>query len=277
MSPAMRQNPVFIPGSAGETFGHVLRTRTAGRFLFRESRYDAALALPSHYHPRPYFTYVVDGSIHERRGHAEQFHPAGSLHFHPPGEPHESRMDAAGTTCLSIVLETDLPVGLELLPPAGAIPLPIAALARRCLRELHAADAAAELALEAAALEMVATLVRAGTPRGRRPPEWLGPVCDYLHARALDRIRLADLAAVAGIHEVHLVRAFRAHLGVTPGAYLRGLRIEHARRALARTDAPLADIALEAGFSSQAHFTRVFHRLAGVTPAAFRRARRRGA
>jgi AraC family transcriptional regulator len=181
-------------------------------------------------------------------------------------------MGEAGSTCMSIVLASELPDGLPQPSADSAIPPPIAWLARRCLRELHAHDSAAELALEAAALELIAKLARCVVPGGRRSPEWLDRVRDYLHAHALDRVRLADLAAVAGVHEVHVVRAFRTHVGVTPGTYVRELRVEHARRALANTDTPLAEIALEAGFSSQAHFTRVFHRLAGITPGAFRRA-----
>ena len=57
------------------------------------------------------------------------------------------------------------------------------------------------------------------------------------------------------------------------GSYLRRLRVEHARLGLIESDLPIAELALAAGFSSQAHFTRVFRRLVGTTPAAYRRGR----
>ena len=56
------------------------------------------------------------------------------------------------------------------------------------------------------------------------------------------------------------------------GTTLRRLRLEQARRSLARDpDCTLADAALQAGFADQSHFTRHFRRLFGVTPGAYRR------
>lgn len=269
--------PRFISGSAGETFGRVLHARRAGRFLFRESRYVPALHMPPHYHPRPYFTYVADGHIRERVAGEEQHYGAGSVHFHAAGVPHTVWLGAGGATCLSIVLAGDFPEGVTKTSAVrnGAAWPATARLAGRCHRELRATDTASDLALEALALEMLATLMRRGAPRERGVPAWLNATRDHLRAHRLEPVRLADLSAVAGVHEVHLVRAFRRHFGITPAAYLRGLRIDHARQALAESDAPIADLALAAGFSSQSHFTRVFHRLTGATPAAYRRERSR--
>ena len=66
---------------------------------------------------------------------------------------------------------------------------------------------------------------------------------------------------VAGVHRAHLVRAFRARFGISVGAYVRRERIRWAARALRNSDAPIAEIALQAGFADQSHFTRTF-----VTP-----------
>jgi AraC family transcriptional regulator len=271
--------PLFIPGSAGEQFGQVLRTRHAGQFLLRESRYRAALRMPMHFHPRAYLSFVVRGSLREHTGRQDHQYETGSLHFHPAGDPHADSMGEVGATCLSIVPlgQAEARLGRAVLPPPpGVAPFSLGLIAGRCHRELRATDSASDLALEALALELVARLLRSPPPRERRMPAWLLEVRDYLHAHAHERIWLAELSALAGVHEAHLVRAFRCHLGATPGAYVRGLRIDHARRALLGSEAPIADLALAAGFSSQAHFTRVFHRLVGATPAAYRRAHGRG-
>lgn len=271
----MTSTPLFIPGSAGEHFGRVLHTRRAGRFLFRESRYGPSLRMPLHYHPRAYFSYVTGGGIHERGAHSEREYDAGSLHFHPAGEPHSGRLGAEGATCLSIILagEFDEPFARLAIAPMGPAWAEAARLARRCHGEVRARDSASDLALEALALEMLATLLRGPLAPETAAPRWLLQVRDHLHARFLDRVRLAELAALAGIHEVHLVRAFRRRFGTTPGGYLRRLRVEHACRALLDSDTPIAELALASGFSSQAHLTRVFHRLVGTTPAAYRRER----
>ena len=88
----------------------------------------------------------------------------------------------------------------------------------------------------------------------------------------VDGVR-AELAALAEVHPVSVVRAFRRHTGLTPGAYVRRLRLEAAARALLAGGEPIAQVALEAGFASQAHFTRAFSAHFGRPPGAFRRER----
>ena len=53
---------------------------------------------------------------------------------------------------------------------------------------------------------------------------------------------------------------------MTAGVYLREIRVQRAADALVRSSAPLAQIALDAGFADQSHFTRVFRTAYGVTP-----------
>ena len=58
-------------------------------------------------------------------------------------------------------------------------------------------------------------------------------------------LRLADLAADAGVDPADLSRAFTAHFGVPPGEYLRASRVAEVRRLLLETRAPLARIAVD--------------------------------
>jgi AraC family transcriptional regulator len=83
------------------------------------------------------------------------------------------------------------------------------------------------------------------------------------------------LASAVGVHPVHLARSFREAHGASVGEYLRRLRVEFAQREVLRTDAPLSEIALSAGFCDQSHFGRTFKRHTGVTPAQARAARAR--
>jgi AraC family transcriptional regulator len=72
------------------------------------------------------------------------------------------------------------------------------------------------------------------------------------------------------VHPTHLAREFRRHCRCPPGEYVRGLRLEQARRELATSETPLAQIAVTAGLSDHGHFCRAFKRHMGLTPTEFR-------
>ncbi len=81
---------------------------------------------------------------------------------------------------------------------------------------------------------------------------------------------MSDMAEVAGLGYHHFFRAFKQSMGASPNQYILERRIERAKLLLATTDAPIAEIALRVGFSSQSHFTATFGRLVGATPRTFR-------
>jgi AraC family transcriptional regulator len=98
-------------------------------------------------------------------------------------------------------------------------------------------------------------------------------ILDFVAERFGEAITVDDMARVAGLSAAHFSRLFREVLGHPPYQFLMDYRVEQARRMLSAPDHGLADIALCCGFSDQAHFTRIFKRLTGTTPLAFRRAR----
>jgi AraC family transcriptional regulator len=96
--------------------------------------------------------------------------------------------------------------------------------------------------------------------------------------RIIERMRsfssdlsLQALANESGYSRVHFVRMFRAATGYSPHNYLLNLRLEQARELLKNPSLSLIDIALECGFSSHSHMSRLFHKSVGVTPSAYRR------
>ena len=79
------------------------------------------------------------------------------------------------------------------------------------------------------------------------------------------------LAKESGYSRVHFLRMFRAATGYPPHNYLLNLRVERARELLANPTLSLTDIALECGFSSHSHLSRVFRQVLGATPSEYRR------
>jgi transcriptional regulator GlxA family with amidase domain len=95
----------------------------------------------------------------------------------------------------------------------------------------------------------------------------------HLQDRWDQPVALAELAGVAGLSRFELIRRFRAQNGLTPHAYQRDLRIDHAR-AMLGDGMPAAAVAAACGFADQPHLSRVFKRLVGVPPGAYARAAR---
>lgn len=101
--------------------------------------------------------------------------------------------------------------------------------------------------------------------------EALGRVVDHIETHLHEPVRVPELAAVAGCSVDTLERRVRRAFRRTPGQLVLTARIDRARELLRGSDS-LADIAIACGFSDQAAFSRTFARLAGQTPAAYRRA-----
>lgn len=82
---------------------------------------------------------------------------------------------------------------------------------------------------------------------------------------------LEQLAEVAGLSKYHFLRQFSQVVGMTPGAYLRTLRLCHAARKLRTTDMPILEVALSVGFADHPSFSRAFARYMGMTPSEYQR------
>jgi AraC-like DNA-binding protein len=78
------------------------------------------------------------------------------------------------------------------------------------------------------------------------------------------------VAAQAGLSVDHFGRIFRAALQMSPMQYLQAVRIEHSRFLLHHTRLTIGEIANETGFRDPYYFSRVFHKVVGVSPREYR-------
>jgi AraC family transcriptional regulator len=98
-------------------------------------------------------------------------------------------------------------------------------------------------------------------------------VLAHIEANLGTPIRNSDLAAVARLSTFHFNVAFRNSVGESPHGFVIRRRVERAQGLMLSTSRPLSDIAGECGLADQAHLTRLFRRIVGESPAAWRRAR----
>ena len=94
---------------------------------------------------------------------------------------------------------------------------------------------------------------------------------EIIEANLNGEVPLAQLARECGLSTGHFSRAFKNTVGIPPHQWLLHRRIENAMRLLRNRQFSLPEVALTCGFSDQSHFTRVFTRLSGTSPGAWRR------
>jgi AraC family transcriptional regulator len=124
-------------------------------------------------------------------------------------------------------------------------------------------------------LEQATRLLR-GAQSSALVPGGLAPwqmrmVREHILAHLAAPLSVRDLAAVARLSHRHFARAFKASFGMAPHAFVMRRRVERAKAMILDSGLPLSEVALACGFSDQSHLTRLFSRVAGVTPAAWRR------
>ena len=95
---------------------------------------------------------------------------------------------------------------------------------------------------------------------------------EYIDTFLEAELTVEQMAAEVGISPFYFARLFRSSFGVTPHRYVLQMRIDRASRLLlhASGERTIADIAFATGFASQAHFTSVFKRHVGCSPARWR-------
>ncbi|MCV3765844.1 helix-turn-helix transcriptional regulator [Rhizobium sp. TRM95796] len=107
--------------------------------------------------------------------------------------------------------------------------------------------------------------------RGGLAPWQVSRVRRHIDEELTGRINIDDLAQITRLSTSYFSAAFRASFGTSPHDYICRRRIDHAKQLMLTTDTPLCEIALDCGFADQSHLCRVFRRVTGQTPAAWRR------
>jgi AraC family transcriptional regulator len=259
--------------------------------------FEAPAIIPQHVE----ICLVIDGNedgLVRRTGtgfRQEAVPKSGSIWLSPAGVGKEIGITAPIAQTLHLYLPTALFDRLKedfSLPcaPAHSIRLAVGIdddvidhVGRSILCELRSETAASRMYVETASLMLAARLLRkhcdSGTcapldsSSGKLDQGRLRRVIDYVAANIKDDVTLDNLAAVAGYSPFHFARKFKLAMGIPPHRYISQLRIENAMAELAAGKLPLAQIALNAQFSSQSSFTRAFHRATGLAPMEYRRRR----
>ena len=165
--------------------------------------------------------------------------------------------------------------------PYGDIPTAIPSLIDAAVAAFDAdRDSSRRYLLRASALLRVTRVTRTGAEdprqletRGGLLAWQLSRILDYIEMHLADKITVTDLADLINMSMGQLFRAFKTSVGVTPCDYIARRRVELACTMMRTTGEPLSQVAVACGLCDQPHLCKLFRRIVGMSPSAWRRAR----
>ncbi len=265
--------------AAGKFFGERVRAHSLEGFKLSELVYSQDfVGTPPHFHEHSLMKANLGGRFNHIFGTKTtwvsvpwtlDYCPSGVVHSH---NAHQSRVRVLVIEVHPARLEASEGKPEHLRSPvslrAERSPWLLSRLYRG-FKEIEL-DTACPLEVEGTLLMLLSEILRINGNK-HRTPRWLRHAREIVHDRFRESLTLAEIAHEVDIHPVWLASAFHSAYGKTVGQMIRQLRVQYASDQLVSTDRPLAEIALEAGFSDQSHFSNIFRRLVGASPTQFRR------
>ena len=229
-------------------------------------------AYPMHVHDAWTLLIVDDGAVRYDLDRHEHGTPHDTVTLLPPHVPHNGAPATAGGFRKRVLYLDTGRLGDDLIGAAVDRPDLRDPLLRRRVGQVHSALVRPGDELEAESrLTLVGERLRSRDGAGavRRDPVLARRLRELLDARVVEGLTLEEAGALLSAHPAHLVRAFSGAYGIAPHQYLMSRRVGRARRLLLAGRSP-SEVAVATGFYDQAHLTRHFRKLVGVTPGRYR-------
>jgi AraC family transcriptional regulator len=259
----------------GQYFGSATQKLETAGMIVTQSSYDINIDIPLHYHQNPHFCYFIKGGCSEFV-HKQEF-PClpGDLVVHPHQIEHKNHYYNDVTKLLHIEFD---PFCYKKLNENGIHFNQFRQLKHQTIKnvfqkiydEYKQPDTFSRLIVEGLVYEL---LVDISIPdrKEKNIPCKIKRIIEIMHDHYQEPIGLAWLASSIDIQPEHLARKFKKTTGTTVGEYLRKIRVEKACSLLKNTRDDILSVALDCGFSDQSHFTQVFVKITGITPARYRK------
>lgn len=249
-----------------------------------------AVFIPRHEHPENFLHVVLNGGVKyevNTRGRNLRFTSRpGTIFLLPRGTvdevnwtgPTQRVIVNIRTSLLTHALEDTAQTEVELTEHWDLMDRHISALLLEMMADLDDNSPAGSIYGESLANALAVYLLKRYAVRRIVPVVYKGGltrnrlkrVLDYIAANLDENISLTELAAIAGVSPHYFSELFKRSTGRAPHNYVLMQRIERAKQQLRDPKRSIIDAGLEAGFQNPSHFARMFRKLEGTTPSAYR-------
>jgi AraC family transcriptional regulator len=217
---------------------------------------------------------VMDGHFTEQLGHGVTF-SRGDVVYRPAESRPPIAFGPSGMRSVTIELQPEAEQHLRQTDvlPAQALSFRsprCLALATRIVEERVCRDSGSQLVARGLLLELLGEIgqCKAANPR-LCAPAWLRKIHSTVSIEFAAPRTLVEYGELASVHPNHLMRAFRAHYGLSIGDHIRNCRLHHAAMMIVSSASGLAEIAVTSGFADHSHMTNTFRRHLGVSPSEY--------
>lgn len=200
-----------------------------------------------------------------------------ALFFEPEFICCDGADDSAGYLTPFLLQDAEFP---HIVPAKSGIPRQVLDLMLNIQSESPASTPRARLAVKTYLKMVLMLLVNqyaayAGTietfQRQERALDRLRPLFRFIGDNLGSTVQVRQAARMCGMSESYFMNFFKQVTGLSFVAYLNHFRIEQAQLLLAQSDESMVSISQQVGFCDQSYFGTVFRKIAGMTPAAYRR------
>jgi len=273
----------------------LINTSPQQRFLYTVKHYRGEVFhLPFHRHERYELTYIIKGRGTRIIGDNIKEYEDGDIVLMAPNTAHHWQstwIKESSVSAITIFFSEDFPSkDFKLLPEFTIISKVLETSKygielKGALRD-HIASKLSELASDHSLEQMMnimSILHTIGTSGeynilmtsgffAPKNQDWdrISEIVTYIQTHISEKIKVEDLANIAFMHSGSVNRFFKQATGFTLIEYINLMRIGRACELLSNTDKKTSDVAYDCGFNNLSHFNRIFKRVKGVTPKAYR-------
>jgi AraC family transcriptional regulator len=222
-----------------------------------------------HCHSTPHLLLPLDTGYWSEADGFDARNPA-QLIYTPADTCHRDSMVRFRGRYLSISMDDRIArQSVESVRHPIALGRPIATRIAHCIAWRAIRGDSTEPFLEEACLIAVGELARSPRLIGAARPRWLRHLLEICHSYVDTFPTISDMAAMIGVHPVHVTRVFRSCFGIPLSEYIRSVKVQRAAALLRTGKTSVAMAAIDNGFSDQSHLCKSFKAVMGITPSAY--------
>ena len=253
------------------------RVQVEGIYTFFYQEKEQGFLFPGESHPMAELTYVDQGALHSVAEGQDLLLKQGDLVIYGPDQWHMQYADI-GVAPRFVTLSFDFR-GAELarlLNRKFTAPRQVAALLQAMLQEQERMDVYSnDVILSQLNLLLLMLLREADDPKDRKlqtsnaihsENEIIRKAQQYIGAHIREKLSVPLVARQVDVSPSYLTALFHKHLQISPGEYIRRIKLQESKQMIRENNLNFTQIAAELQYSTVHHFSRQFKEKFGITP-----------